>query len=210
LPAAGLKLIKTRLISRTAAAGKAGPRFAIVNSQVVDSLAKRINSMAKTILVVLNPEDNVHVLLRRLERVVKPGNRIVFLVEYQRDIPSWLLAHVALLQTGLENGLACQERRAWLSWDEQKIQVEENVAEPARRVFSRMGIEICVDLYSGSLNRILRRYLELGEVTLILVATSSWLRRLKIVPTRMRNWFVRRRPATSRSFWRTGGQVVER
>ena len=149
--------------------------------------------MAKTILVVLNPEDNIHVLLRRLEKVVKPGNRIVFLVEYQNDIPSWLLAHVALLQTGSENGMASQERRAWLSWDEQKTQVEENVAEPVRRVFSRMGVEICVDLYSGSLNRILRRYLGLGEVALILVATSSWLRQLKIVPTRLRNWLVRRR-----------------
>jgi hypothetical protein len=153
-----------------------------------------MNSMSKTILVVLNPEDNVHVLLRHLEKVVKPGNRIVFLVEYQYDIPGWLLAHVALLQTGLENGLTCQERRAWLSWDEQKTQVEENVAEPTRRVFSRMGVEICVDLYGGSLSRILRRYLELGEVALILVATSSWLRRLKILPTRLRNWLVRRRP----------------
>jgi hypothetical protein len=153
-----------------------------------------MNSMAKTILVVLNQEDNVHVLLRRLKKVVKPGNRIVFLVEYQNDIPSWLLAHVGLLQTGLDNALACQERRAWLSWDEQKTQVEENIAEPVRKVFSRMGVEICVDLYSGSLNRILRRYLERGEVVLILVATSSWLRRLKIVPLRVRNWFLRRRP----------------
>jgi hypothetical protein len=151
-----------------------------------------MNFMAKTILVVLNPEDNIDVFLRRLERVVKPGNRIVFLVEYQDDIPSWLLAHVAFLQMGSENTLASQERRAWLSWDEQKTQVEENVAEPVRRVFSRMGVEVCVDLYSGSLNRVLRRYLELGEVALILVATSSWLRRLKILPTRLRNWFVRR------------------
>ena len=150
--------------------------------------------MAKTILVVLNPEDDIHVLLRRLERVVKPANRIVFLVEYQHDIASWLLAHVTLLQTGLDNGLVCQERREWLSWDEAKTQVEENVAEPVRRVFTRMGVEICVDLYSGSLNRILRRYLELGDVGLILVATSSWLRRLKIIPFRMRNWFLRRRP----------------
>jgi hypothetical protein len=178
---------------------------------MVDSLAKRMNSMAKTILVVLNPEDNVHVLLRRLERVVKPGNRIVFLVEYQYDIPSWLLAHVALLQTGLDNGLTCQERRAWLSWDEQKIHVEENVAEPARRVFNRMGVEICVDLYSGSLNRILRRYLELGEVALILVATSSWSRRIKILPTRLRNWFIRRRPHhPSVLLMRPEDQVLER
>lgn len=150
--------------------------------------------MAKTILVVLNPEENIQVLLRRLGKVVKPATRIVFLVEYQHDIPSWLLGHVAFLQTGLDNGLECQERRAWFSWDEQKTQAEEYVAEPARRVFSRMGVEIYVDLYCGSLNRILRRYLELGDVALILVATSSWLRRLKIVPTRVRNWFVRRRP----------------
>jgi hypothetical protein len=153
-----------------------------------------MNSMAKTILVVLNPEDDIHVLLRRLEKVVKPGNRIVFLVEYQNDIPSWLLAHVALLQTGSENGMASQERRAHLSWDEQKSRAKENVAEPARRVVGRMGAEIYVDLYCGSLNRILRRYLELGEVALILVATSSWLLRLKILPTRVRHWFVRRRP----------------
>lgn len=166
--------------------------------------------MSKTILVVLNPEDNIHVLLRRLEKVVKPGNRIVFLVAYQHDIPSWLLAHVALLQMGSENGLACQERRARLSWDEQKAQAEENVGEPTRRVFSRMGVEVCVDLYSGSLNRILRRYLEVGEVALILVATSSWLRRLKILPTRLRNWFVRRLQHPSVLLMQPKDQVVER
>jgi hypothetical protein len=169
-----------------------------------------MNSMAKTILVVLNQEDNVHVLLRRLKKVVKPGNRIVFLVEYQNDIPSWLLAHVGLLQTGLDNALACQERRAWLSWDEQKTQVEENVADPVRRVFSRMGVEICVDLYSGSLNRILRRYLEPGEVALILVATPSWLLRLKILPTRLKNWFIRRRPHHPSVFLATRDQMVDR
>jgi hypothetical protein len=143
---------------------------------------------------VLNPENNIYGLLRRLEKVVKPGNRIVFLVEYQHDIPSWLLAHVAFLQTGSENGVSCQERRARLSWDEQKSRAEENVAQPARRVFSRMGVEIYVDLYCGSLNRILRRYLELGGVSRILVASSSWLLRLKILPTRVKHWFVRRWP----------------
>jgi hypothetical protein len=153
-----------------------------------------MNSMAKTILVALNPENKIDLVLRRLEKVVKPGDRIVFLVEYQHDIPSWLLAQVGLLQTGFDNGVACQERRERLSWDEQKTRAEENVAEPARRLFGRMGAEIYVDLYCGSLNRVLRRYLELGEVALILVGTSSWLRRLKIAPTSLRNWFVRRWP----------------
>jgi hypothetical protein len=203
--------MKTRLISRAAASIKIGPHFAIVKSQVLDTLARRMNSMAKTILVVLNPEDNIHVLLRRLEKVVKPGTRIVFLVEYQHDISSLLLAQVALLQTGFENGAACEERKAWLSWDEQKRHAEKDIAEPARRAFSRIGAEVYVDLYCGSLNRIMQRYLENGEVGRILVASSSWLRSLKIVPTRVRHWFVRRWPYhhSSRPMY-PEDQVVER
>jgi len=153
-----------------------------------------MNSMAKTILVALKPESKIHMLLRHLEKVVKPGDRIVFLVAYQHDTPSWLLAQIALLQTGCENGVACEERRAGLSWDEQQTRAQEDVAEPARRVFSRIGAEVDVDLYCGSLNRIMERYLENGEVALIVVGGSSWLRRLKIVPTSVHNWFVWRRP----------------
>jgi hypothetical protein len=153
-----------------------------------------MNSMAKTILVALKLENKIHILLRHLEKVVKPGDRIVFLVAYQPDIPSLLLAQIALLQTGFENGVACEERRARLSWDEQKTRAQQDVAEPVRRVFSRIDVEVDVDLYCGSLNRIMERYLENGEVALIVVGGSSWLRRLKIVPTSVRNWFVWRRP----------------
>jgi hypothetical protein len=45
---------------------------------------------------------------------VKPGNRIVFLLEYEHDVPTWLLAQVTSL-TGLDNGLAWQDYTAWLS-----------------------------------------------------------------------------------------------
>jgi hypothetical protein len=148
--------------------------------------------MAKTILVVLSPDNNIRDLLQRLEIVVKPGNRIVFLLEYQHDIPTRLLAEVTSLQTGFDNGIAWQGQRAWLSWDEQKARAEENFAEPARRVFSRIGVQVEVDLYWRSLNRIVKPYLENGEIGLILVGTSSWLRRLKIVPISVRNWFIRR------------------
>jgi hypothetical protein len=148
-----------------------------------------MNSMAKTILVALNAEDKIDLLLRHLEKVVKPSDRIVFLVAYRYDIPSCLLAQISLLQTGFENGVAWEEQRARLSWDEQKTRAEEDVAKPVRRVFSRIGVEVNVDLYCGSLNRIMERYLEDG-VALIMVGGSSWLRRLKIVPTSVRNWFV--------------------
>jgi hypothetical protein len=155
------------------------------------------NAMPKTILVVMKFENNLEVLLRRLESTVKPGNRIVFLFEYQGDVSTWLLAHVTALQTGFDNGLAWQEQKAWLSWDEQKARAERNVAEPARRVFRRIGVEIVVDLYYRSLNGIIKRYLETSEISLILVNTSSWLERLKIIPTSVRHWLIRQLPQYS-------------
>lgn len=150
--------------------------------------------MDKTILIVLKPENNIHLLLRRLESVVKSGDRIVFLLRSQLNIPTWLLAHVASLQTGFDNGITWQEQQALLSWKEQKAWAEKNLAEPARRALSRIGVNIEVDLYRHSLTSILKRYLDQYEIALILVATSSWLDRLKIVPIRVRNWLVRRLP----------------
>jgi hypothetical protein len=167
--------------------------------------------MAKTILVALNAENKIDLLLRHLEKVVNPGDRIVFLIAYQDDIPSWLLAQTALLQTGFENGVAFEERRARLSWDEQKSRAEEDVAKPVRRVFSRIGVEVEVDLYWGSLNRTMKRYLEDGEVALIMVGGSSWLRRLKIVATSVRNRFIWQRPHhRSVLLMHPEDQVVER
>jgi hypothetical protein len=150
--------------------------------------------MSKTILVVMKLQKNIEILLRRLESVVKPGNRIVFLFEYQHDVPTWLLAQVTALQTGCASGLAWQEHRARLSWDEQKTRAEQNIGEPARRVFGRLGVEVVVDLYSRSVSAIVKRYLETGEIALILVNTSSCLERLKIVPINVRNWLIRQLP----------------
>lgn len=150
--------------------------------------------MPRTILVLMKLQDNVELLLKRLENAVKPGNRIVFMFEYQQDVPAWLLAHITAVQTGFHNGLTWQEHRAWLSWDEQRAQAEKNAGEPARRAFRGIGVEVLVDLYSRSVSDIVKRYLETGDIALILVASSSWLERLKIVPISLRNWLVRQLP----------------
>jgi len=150
--------------------------------------------MAKTILVILNPENNDQLLLRRLESAVTPGHQIVFLLRSQLDMSMWLLAQVASLQTSFDNGLAWQEQRMQLSWDEQRSRAENDIAAPVRRAFSRIGVEVEVDLYRHSLTSIMKRYLKKSEIALILVATSSWSQRLKITPIRVRHWLVRRLP----------------
>jgi hypothetical protein len=98
------------------------------------------------------------------------------------------------VQTGFDNGLNWQEQRMRLSWEEQKLWAEENVAKPVRRAFSRIGVEVEVDLYRHSPNWIVKRYLESSKIALILVAASSWLHRLTFYPISVRNWFVRRLP----------------
>ena len=148
--------------------------------------------MAKTILVVVNARDNIHVLLRRLGKIVKAGHRIVFLLEYQDDIPTWLLAQITSVQTGSDNPLAWQQKRAWLSWDQQKERAEKTLGEPARKVFSQIGVQVEIDLYCPPLNCVMKRYLKNGEIALILVGRTSWIGWLKIVPISLRNWCVRR------------------
>lgn len=155
-------------------------------------VAQRVNSMAKTILVALNSKPNIDMLLPSLERLANSRDGIVFLVPYDKDITANLLAQTVLIQTGLETAVACEEQRARCSWEQQKIRVEHEIGVPARRVFSRVNVDVDVNIYSGSLNRTIERYLENGNVTL-LVGASSWLRWLNIVSRRVRNWFVYRR-----------------
>jgi hypothetical protein len=149
--------------------------------------------MSRTILLALERGQNTAKLLRNLEKVVEPGDRIVFLIEYRPDVPSCLLAQVVLLQTGVENGVACEERKARLGWDEQIAWAEKNIARDARREYGSIGVEVAVDIYCGSLNRRVRRYRDNEEVTLIYPGSAPRLRRIKILPAGVKNWFVRRR-----------------
>jgi hypothetical protein len=147
--------------------------------------------MAKTILITVNSKNKINVPLRCLETILSPGDRIVFLAACQRSIIDRLSAHVSLMQTGLETPMAWEEHRARLLWNEQRACLEQSVVEPARTALSRLGVEVDVNLYSGSLNRTIKRYQETGEVVLILV--SPWSGRLKIVPMSAGRWFVWRR-----------------
>jgi hypothetical protein len=147
----------------------------------------------KTVLVALNLKKPTDVLFRQLERIVSPGDRIELLIAYRHDVMPWFSAQVALIQTGSDRAVTWEERRMQTLFDEQKHRLERDVAVPARRVLSRIGVEVNVNLYSGSLNRVLNRYLKNGDATLF-VGASPWVRWLKIAPARARNWFFRQSP----------------
>jgi hypothetical protein len=146
--------------------------------------------ISKTIIVVVNSSKRVtDMLLRHLETIVNPGDRIEFLIKYRHEIVPWFFAHVALMHTGLETAVACEERRTRDLWDMQKSHLERDVAAPARRIFSRVGVEVNVQIYSGPLSSVLKSCLKKGEI--VVVVRASWRPgRIKIVPASMRDWFV--------------------
>lgn len=146
--------------------------------------------ISKTIIVVLNSSKRVtDMLLRHLETIVNPGDRIELLIRYRHEIVPWFFAHVALMHTGLETAVACEERRTRDLWDVQKSHLERDVAAPARRIFSRIGVDVNVQIYSGPLSSVLKSYLEKGEIVVV-VSASWWPGRIKIVPASLRDWFV--------------------
>ena len=148
--------------------------------------------MAKTILVVVGPLTNRELMLHRLRGVIKPGQRIVFLLRTELDTSMLLLAQVASLQTGSATAGAWQDQALGRAYEQQKRWAEHNFAEPARRAFSRIDIEIEIDLYQDSLAARIKRYLKQEPVALIYVAGGSWLQRMKIAPISLRHWLVRR------------------
>ena len=144
--------------------------------------------MAKTILLPVNSKNRIAVPLRHLETVVSAGDRIVFLAAYQRGILDRLSAHVSLMQTGLEAAVVCEEHKARLLWDEERTRLEKDLVIPAQRLFRRLGVEVDVNLYSGRLNRVIKRYQETGEVVLI-SPRASLGGGVKINQGGANNWF---------------------
>ena len=144
--------------------------------------------MAKTILTAVSPKDKVDLLLRRLETLVGPGDRVVFLSAYRCGILNQLVGEVSLMQTGLEAPVICEQHRRRLLWEEQKARLEQAIAVPVRRALGHIVAEVEVDLYSGRLNRLLKRYRKSGDLLVVLPANSSSFRRTNFIPVSLHNW----------------------
>ena len=149
-----------------------------------------MDAKPKTIVVVLNSSTSEkELLLTQLEAIVNPGDRVEFLIKYRQEVVPWFFAHVALMQTGSETAIACEERRTRTSWEVQERRMERDIVEPARRKFSRIGVDVNLHIYSGSLRSVLNRYLETRD-TVVFVGAARWSGPSKMVPMSLRDWFI--------------------
>jgi len=136
--------------------------------------------MAAEILVIMKRSDRVEELLPYLEEVAKPGARLVFLLPC--PVPWWRYFSDHWITTesrtqALRQGRKIIER---YSWKKQKLSAEEKISA-AREAFRKLGVEVVVDVYAGSVRRVVSDYAAKGDIHLIVTQTREGFRLLRFL-----------------------------
>lgn len=136
--------------------------------------------MAPEILVVLKSQDCLSHMIPHIEEVAQPGMKIVFLM---RSCPPALLnafgdngSDLNRLPQGPFAGHLKQRSfiGAALLIDKQRLVAEHQVFLALEALLKR-GIELTVDVHTGSLRRVVKSYVRKGNVNLIMKSTRSVL-----------------------------------
>jgi hypothetical protein len=122
--------------------------------------------MGRQILVALNSEDRLGQMIPYIEKIALPGMRVVFLIRF---IPQPAAKSSRRDLTELE----CVEGSRFFaggtqSIEEQRLSAEHKVFLALEALLKR-GIEISVDVYTGSLRRTVKRYTSKGAACLIVM-----------------------------------------
>jgi hypothetical protein len=143
--------------------------------------------MNKKILVPLGQYDRSEEMIPYIEKVGRPGMKVVFLVRYPVDGFIW-----AKEEYGMRAALKAKELVNYYSWEGNLESAQKQVA-PACEALRAKGIEAAVDVYAGSLKKAVRSHMLNGDVHLImtLAGIGDWIARLLDGTTLVFKWFKR-------------------
>ena len=147
--------------------------------------------MNKKILVPLGQYHESDEMVPYIEKVARPGMKVVFLVRYPVDGLIW-----GKQEYGIRAALKAKELVTYYSWQGNVQNTQKQVA-PACEALRAKGIEASVDVYAGSLKKAVRSHMLIGDVHLIMTRTGigDWIARLFDGTTSVFKWF--RRPRFS-------------
>lgn len=124
--------------------------------------------MAREILVPLNRHDRIEEIIPYLKELAKPGMRVVFLIPYPVELWLWLWDHWVTTESPREATLAGRKIMDRYSWEKQRGLAEQKVFL-ARETLHKRGVEVAVDVYTGSLRGVVGDYTANGDVHLIMM-----------------------------------------
>ena len=143
--------------------------------------------MNKKMLVPLGQYDRSEEMIPYIEKVARPGMKVVFLVRYPVDGFIW-----AKEEYGMRAALKAKELVNYYSWQGNLESAQKQVA-PACEALRAKGIEAAVDVYAGSLKRAVRNHMLNGDVHLIMARAGigEWIGGLFDGITSVFKWFKR-------------------
>jgi hypothetical protein len=143
-----------------------------------EGLDERQKIMGQEILVALKSEDRLSQMIPYIEKVAQPGMRVVLLVGFITHFDS---NHSNELQdpeaTACKEGESKQAQFAASNTSgtplmEQQKLLSEHKVFMALEALGKRGIEITVDVYTGSLRRAVKSYTSKGDVHLIVMRAN--------------------------------------
>lgn len=118
--------------------------------------------MNKKILVPLGRYDRTEEMIPCVEKVARPGMKVVFLVPYPVDGFCW-----PKKELGMRGAFEATKVASYYSWEANLERAKKKIA-PAADAFHAKGIEVAVEVYTGRLNRAVRAHAAGGNVHLIM------------------------------------------
>ena len=130
--------------------------------------------MRKKILEPLGQNDRIEEMIPYIEKVARPGMKVAFLVRYPVDGIRWQTEAF-----GIMAALRARELVNHYSWEENLQRAKRKVA-PACEVLYPKGVDVAVDVYTGSLKKTVRSHTLNGDVYLIMTRAGigDWIARI--------------------------------
>jgi hypothetical protein len=122
--------------------------------------------MNKKILLPLGRYDRSEAMIPFIEKVVRPGMKVIFLMPYPVDEFTW-----AKEEYGVRAALAAKKLVRHYSWEGNLERAREKVA-PACEALRARGIEASVEVYAGCLKKAVRSHVSTGDVHLVVTRSG--------------------------------------
>ena len=135
--------------------------------------------MAQEILVALKSEDRLSQMIPCIEKIAQPGMRVVFLIRFSWQVASRMSRHDSMelecsvesqrFQAELEKSrFGGENLKGMQSIEEQRLSAEHKVFL-ALEALRKRGIEIAVDVFTGSLRRAVKSHARKSDVHFIVM-----------------------------------------
>jgi hypothetical protein len=147
--------------------------------------------MNKKILVPLGRYDRSEEMIPYIEKVARPGMKVVFLLRYPVDGFGW-----AKEQYGMGAALKAKKLVDYCSWEGNLEKAKKQLAFACQFLRGK-GIESAVNVYAGSLKKAVRTHTINGDVHVILTRANIFQRIASIVDGSNSLFDLFKRPALS-------------